>query len=258
MDDINKALIKFIKKFNIDDIEGILLYGSVVSGKTDDKSDIDVMIVRSSGYNKQGVGVCYIDDRRIEYFIYGIDYLFEEAQKEIDNNDPSHLTKFITSKIIFDKTGKFSEEVNKIKTLYEIPIKPKHDNHIKKEIFHINNRLEKLTNLKDAESFYISYYDILSKIRDMYILKNGLMYIPLQKTEKLFKDPRYMKEYIMSDIHKGPDNVFMDKYLKALKLGDKDEMINRIEDLFKYSIKDESFNTGEFFLEFDENGRFRI
>ncbi len=257
--EVTKEIIrKFMTRFNKEEVEGILLYGSAVSGRKNKKSDIDLLVIKGNDYTEQVVGCTIIDEVKVEYFVYGLGYLYDMALKEIEKNDPSHLTKFITSLVIYDKNGDFSEVVEKIKELYQIRIKEDHSNYTKKSLLHIKNRMDDLESLINTDTFYCLYYDILSRIRDLYTRIYGLMIVPLAKSEKLYKDPKYMREYIDSRVHNGPDKVFMDKYLKALKLKDKEKMLENIKELYAFAFKKEKFNADEFEIVFSESERFGI
>ena len=66
--------------------------------------------------------------------------LYESTRKEVCNNDPSHLTKFATCKIVYDKTGEIGEFIEDAKRLYSIKIEQSFDENDRFEIFSINNR----------------------------------------------------------------------------------------------------------------------
>lgn len=258
MDSVIKIIKKFLLKYNVDEIEGVLLYGSIVSGRTTNKSDIDILVCLNSNEGYQSVGCQVVDSVKVEYFVHHIDSIYDLALKQIEINDPSHLTKFITSKIIYDKTGKFTKEIEKIRNLYTLPIREKHDPFVMKKMFHIKNKLDDLETIKDNDVFYILYFDILNKIRELDTEINGYIIIPLAKSEKLFKDSKYLKEYIESDIHKTSTEEFKSKYLECLKIKNKDLMIRDIIDLYNYAFKDENFDSDNFELTFNVEDGFGI
>ncbi len=258
MEDIIKIIKKFLLKYNVDEIEGVLLYGSAVSGRRNYKSDIDILVCLNSNEGYQSVGCTMIDGVKVEYFVHHIDSIYNLALKQIEKNDPSHLTKFITSKIVYDRTGKFTREINRIRDLYSLPIREKHNEFVKKQMFHIKNKLDDLESIKENDIFYMLYFDILNKIRELDTEINGYIIIPLAKSEKLFKDNKYLKEYIESDIHKTSTEEFKNKYLECLKIQDKSMMIKNIIDLYNYTFKDEEFNSDEFELTFKVEDGFGI
>ena len=89
------------KNLNISDYIGIIVYGSYVGNRNSILSDLDVMIIKNN-YDTQDCGSLLIDEVRVEYFIQDIKRLYELIKLEIENNDPSHLTKFATCQILYD------------------------------------------------------------------------------------------------------------------------------------------------------------
>lgn len=76
------------------------------------------------------------------------------------NNDPSHLTKFVTCELLYDSNEKVSEFLSYARNLYNTKIKPSFDYDDKFYIFSINNRMEDLETLINEYSFmqYIMLY----------------------------------------------------------------------------------------------------
>ena len=59
---------KLIKELNLNNYIGILVYGSYVGNRTNQLSDLDVMIIKEN-YETQDCGSLLIDGIRVEYFI---------------------------------------------------------------------------------------------------------------------------------------------------------------------------------------------
>ena len=104
----------------------------------------------------------------MEYFIQDIKRIYELIKNEIKNNDPSHLTKFATCKIIYDTDNKVKELIDYAQKLYSAKINTSFTDREKFSIFSINNRIEDLESLLYSDSFYSVYY---IKIRTLYSRK---------------------------------------------------------------------------------------
>ena len=167
---------KLIKELNLTNYIGIIVYGSYVGNRTNKLSDLDVMIIKDN-YETQDCGSLLIDSIRVVYFIQDLKRLYKLIKNEIDNNNPSHLTKFATCEILYDFESKTVEFLDYAKTLYDTKIIPSFDNYDKFSIFSINNRMEDLELLIDEESFYAVYYITLEKIRNLYAKINGMLII---------------------------------------------------------------------------------
>lgn len=253
---IKKHIEKCISKLNIDDYIGIIVYGSYVTGESNDLSDLDIMIIKKE-HDSSDIGSIVIDGIRIEYFIQGLKRLYESVKIEMDNNDPSHLTKFATCEIVEDKTGEVEEFIEYAKKLYETKIKKSFDDKDKFEIFSINNRLEDLGSLLNADSFYAVYYTTLERIRNAYCRVNGFISLPLTKIEHMYTDKDYSKKYINSSEHTLPDEEFMSLYLQCLNISDRNTMYDNINKLYRYAFYAYDFDPNNFHIKF-KNPPFKV
>lgn len=142
---INNKIVNYVNRLcnalNINDYSGIIVYGSYVGERNNTLSDLDVMIIKSN-YDTQDCGSLIIDGVRVEYFVQDMKRLYELIKKEVENNDPSHLTKFATCEILFDADSKTKEFIDYARTLYNTKIATSFSDDDKFSIFSINNRIE--------------------------------------------------------------------------------------------------------------------
>lgn len=255
--DIINYINKLIKELNLTNYIGILVYGSYVGNRTNILSDLDVMIIKEN-YETQDCGSLLIDGIRVEYFVQDLKRLYQLIKNEIDNNDPSHLTKFATCKIMYDTDGKIAEFLDYATDIYNTKIIPSLDDFDKFSIFSINNRMEDLESLIDNESFYAVYYITLEKIRNLYAKINGIIDLPIMKIEKIYKDDNFAKQYISSNLHCLPNQEFINLYLQCIKIDDKKVMLDNIKKLYNYSFKQLDFNPEKFCLKFTKKAPFRV
>ena len=248
---------KLIKELNINDFEGIIVYGSYVGKRNNKLSDLDVMIIKNN-YETQDCGSKIIDGIRIEYFIQDLKRLYILIKEEINNNDPSHLTKFATCEILYDKNGKITEFIKFANELYNTKIEESFNDNDKFSLFSISNRIEDLESLINDDSFYAVYFVILEKIRILYSKIFGIIELTLTKISKIYSDNDYAQKYISSSIHKLPSLEFINKYLECLKIVDKDIMLSNIKELYSISFNSLGFNTKEFTLKFKNKSPFKV
>ena len=224
---INNTIIEkvneLIKKLNIKNYTGIIVYGSYVGERNNSLSDLDVMIIKEN-YHTLDCGSMMIDNVRVEFFINDLQRLYSLADNEINNNDPSHLTKFATCEIISDTNDKVKDFVNYAKYLYNQKIQCFFTEEDKFSIFSINNRIEDLESLINQDSFYAVYFIVLEKIRVLYSKINGIIDLPLMKIERIYIDKEYANNYINSSIHTLPNETFISLYLNCLNINDKNEV----------------------------------
>ena len=254
---IKKYVNELLQKLNLDNYIGILVYGSYIGGRTNELSDLDVMIIKEN-YGTQDCGSIMIDGIRVEYFVQDLKTLYQLIKNEIDNNDPSHLTKFVTCEVLEDTNNKVSEFVDYAKALYNTKIEPSFTDNDKFSVFSINNRMEDLESLINDDSFYAVYYIVLEKIRTVYSKINGIIDLPLMKIEKLYSDKEFAKKYIESPIHSLPNQEFVLLYLECIKIGDRVTMFNNLRKLYNYSFGNLDFDPKNFHLKFNNKSPFRV
>lgn len=258
---INDIIISHVNmlcdKLHINDYIGVIVYGSYVGKRNNSLSDLDVMIIKSN-YSTQDCGSLMIDGVRVEFFIQDLKRLYKLIEDEIKNNDPSHLTKFVTCEILYDTDNKVKEFINYAEKLYNTKIVPKFDDDEKFSIFSINNRIEDLESLIDDDSFYAVYYIILERIRTLFATINGIIDLPLTKIKNIYEDPSFAGKYISSPVHNLPDEEFNKLYLECQKLCDRKLMLNNIKSLYYYSFNHLEFDPNNFYLKYTKHPPFKV
>lgn len=215
------------------------------------------MIIKDN-YETQDCGSIMIGNVRVEYFVQDLKLLYKLIKNEINNNDPSHLTKFATCEVLYDTKGEIKEFINYAKTLYQTKIKPSFEDNDKFAIFSINNRIEDLESLINDESFYAVYYIILEKIRTLYAKINGIIDLPVMKIEKIYNDKEFALKYISSSYHNLPNQEFIDLYLECIKLDNRNVMLYNLKRLYSYSFNNLDFDPKCFCLRFEKKSPFRV
>lgn len=200
----------------------------------------------------------FINGIRVEYFIQDLKRLYQLIKIEIDNNDPSHLTKFATCKILYDTDNKIKEFINYAKKLYNTNIVQSFDDYDKFLVFSLNNKMEDLETLINDESFYGVYYVMNEKIRMLYAKINGIIDLPLTKIEKIYRDKSYANNYISSVNHVLPTEEFINLYLECLKVDNRIVMLTNLKSLYNYSFQQLDFDPQNFCLKFSKKTPFKV
>lgn len=258
---INNKIIEkvneLLKKLNIKNYTGIIVYGSYANERNNDLSDLDVMIIKEN-YHTLDCGSMRINNVRVEFFINDLQRLYSLVDNEINNNDPSHLTKFATCEIISDTNDKVKDFISYAKYFYNQKMQHSFTDNEKFSIFSIGNRIEDLESLINQDSFYSVYFVVLEKIRVLYAKINGIIDLPITKIERLYTDKNYANNYINSKVQTLPDEKFISLYLDCLKFYDKGIMLNNLWELYNYSYENLDFDPQNFYLKFTKNAPFKI
>lgn len=256
-DIIVNYVTKFVKSLNITEYSGIIVYGSYVGERNNKLSDLDVMIIKDH-HETQDCGSKIIDGIRIEYFIQDLKRLYELIKEEINNNDPSHLTKFATCEILCDKEGKVTKFINYAKAMYDTKIIDTFSDNERFLLFSISNRIEDLESLLDDDSFYAVYFVTLEKMRTLYHRIYGIIDLPLTKINRIYTDDDFARKYISSSVHHLPNAEFINKYLECLGIVQKDVMLSNLKELYSISFNSLRFNSKEFCLRFTKKAPFKV
>ncbi len=184
--------------------------------------------------------------------------LYELIRKEIDNNDSSHLTKFATCEILFDKDGRIADFVNYAREIYNTKIKKSFGDNERFSLFSISNRIEDLESLLDDDSFYAVYFVTLEKIRVLYSKIYGIIDLPLTKINRIYTDDDFARKYISSPVHHLPNALFIKKYLECLKIISRNNMLSNIKELYSISFDSLGFNSKEFCLMYIKTAPFKV
>lgn len=122
----HKYIDFLLEKLNlVDNILGILLYGSYVLNDDDEYSDLDVLIiVEENNKNICGRGSLIKDGITIEYFIKTESEIHKELIDELENLEPAMRTELLTGNIIFEKYSILTKLKKRAEDLNLMPYKP--------------------------------------------------------------------------------------------------------------------------------------
>lgn len=218
-------VFKFLNENQNDDYIGAIAYGSYVKNQADTLSDIDLMIFTKND-NASYFGSHIEEGIRIEYFIYNLKDLYKYTKEAIENNDPSHLTKFPLMFSI-DKTGEINEFIDYVNKIYSTKIEIHFNDDDKLNIVSIKNKIDDLIQVINSDSFYSVYYNTLERIRNTYSKIFGFIELPITKYERLITDKDYFNSYIKPNTHTLPDSEFINRYLDCIKLDNKEKVYEK-------------------------------
>lgn len=210
-----EKLNKFLENFEYkDDIVGILVCGSYITGHPSSHSDLDVHIILNEKVDYRERGNKIIDGLLIEYFANPSRQIKEYFKEDYKDIRPMSQTQFVTGKILLDKTG----EVQKLKE-EAIEMLDKHYSDLNTNINDLSKygMWDMLDDLQDGldnnrEDFDFIYYCNLDKLLSLYM--------------RMIKYP-YHKKTILGNI---TSEIVRNKYLLE-ELPDKD-----IKELIKNCI----------------------
>ena len=234
---VEKFLDKEIypKILDKDNLLGVLVYGSSLTGFSSKNSDIDLLVIlREAEHTTRGVK--FVDGQKIEYFIKPIERFLSEGVSFTKRNCPSHIALGENAFILYDQGGLIENLIKADNQYYnQNHEKPKENYQLK--FVQIENRIASLKNIFDraGEEFYMVYFNILEMIRSFHSQRSGEAEIPFVKAYRIYNDETYYDKFVSNKAKNAkPDGQFVALYNKCVILAKKDKMLKNLIELYEY------------------------
>lgn len=230
-----------------DNLLGILVYGSTLTGFSSKNSDIDLLVILREADNTKR-GVKYVNGKKIEYFIKPIEKFLSEGVFFTNRNCPSHVALEQNAYLYYDKGDLISNFLNADKTFYNSNRQIPKDNFDLKYV-QIENRIASLKNIleRNGEEFYMVYFNILEMIRTFHSKIHDEAEVPFTKAYRIYNDKNYYNKFVAADAsNPSPDNNFVKLYNNCIRLTDKISMLTNLENLYKYEQQFISINPNDY------------
>jgi len=228
------ALNKFLKNWKENpDVTGIIICGSYITGNPTKHSDIDIQIILKMGCEWRERGNKIVDGILMEYFANPperiVGYLDDDQKRR--RKIEAHMLS--TGKIYLDKDG----EVKKLKELAKEHLKKSFDempiHKIELNKYHIWDMVDNLEEVyhRGTEDFSYVYHSFLKNLLEVYteFLKYPDMHE--NKTFRFLTDKKDREKYGIPEFK---DELFVNKFTKAIKETKKDKMMKLFEELAKH------------------------
>lgn len=230
-----------------DNLLGVLVYGSSLTGFSSKNSDIDLLIILNEA-EETIRGVQFFEGKKIEYFIKPIEKFLSESISFTKRNCPSHVALEQNAYILYDK-GDFIKNILLADKQFYNANREKIKQNYDLKFVQIDNRLASLKNIldRDGEEFYMVYYNILEMIRTFHSQRNDEAEIPFAKAYRIYTDDSYYEKFVSKNATNNlPDPTFVNLYVKCISLNDKKEMLDNLIDLYKYEKKHVEINPNNY------------
>ncbi len=241
MEKYEEALKLFINKMGYktnENVIGIVLYGSHLTGYAHSKSDIDLHVIMRDNIDVliRGASVDY--DFKTEYFEKPLQDLYLSADNDFVSQNNAMVPIIGYGKILYDPTGVVKVLQGYILEKYKEPLPPLELDDAKEMAVIIANRISTLQVMYENDSpwFNHNYHKTIEKLRKFYSRKLGCPDIPDYKAEKLYSNENYRQAFCKSII---PDIEFIRLYFEAATCdGDNKEKMTYINAIYEYTTKD--------------------
>jgi predicted nucleotidyltransferase len=236
MKDWMKALDKFLEEWKYrDEVVGVLVCGSYVTGSPSKHSDIDTHIILRDGTDWRERGNKVVDGFLVEYFANPrkqIEKYFEEDYKD---GSQMAIIQFITGEIIFDD-GTIVELRELAKKWYDKKFEKLPEFKVELNKYGFWDSRDNLQDAYDKKTsdFMFTYSCSLDFLITTYCKYLGYPVIKYHQAYKIFTDAETRNKYLLPDF---PDKEFGDMCAKSLTATDPDDAMEYYEKLVDHLFK---------------------
>lgn len=243
---------KFVKKMQYDtdeNVEGIILYGSYQTKTTNAVSDIDILIIYNDESKRNIKGYTKLEGIEIEYYERSLNFLYRRTEEDFKNSEDTLLSAIGHGMLLLDKNGKVLELQRFVLEIFKNHLPKLEINEIQYLAKGINKAITKLMYYtKINHDYFTIYYSItLEKIRVFYHKLIGCSSLTLASVYKIYTNKELQKvQYKIM-----PPQEFIDLYINCISVNNKqmEEYLRKIENLYKYVIKDLQINFDDMRIE---------
>ncbi len=251
MNSYQEALRKFIKMMGYlenDNVEGIVFYGSYLTGYNTKDSDLDLQIIfNNDDLNHLIRGYQKTDDFIIEYYEKPIQEIYARAMNDFKNQSNVLLSTIGHGQILFDRNGNIKKLQDYVLQLYSMPLPGLTDDEAKDFISFMNNKIKHLIILYEEKNpyFFHLYPILVDRIRSFYHQLYGFPELSISRVNKLYHDNTGYREKTFKNI---PEQEFINLFDQASLNHSKGmkEHMEALNKLYSYVTRDISFDSNNY------------
>ena len=234
MEKWEKALDTFIQEWMCrDEVEGLLVCGSYVTGTPSKRSDIDLHIILSKETEWRQRGNKIINGYLIEYFANPPDQIREYFREEHAVNRRHAPHQFVSGRIILDKTGTLQQLRNEAAEWMKKEYLELNSNSVELFKYGLWDTLDNLHDAykKESGSFTYAYWSALISAVDFYSRYMKYDTLPPHKIHELLNELAQRVKYALPDY---PDAEYKELLNEALLAKEKVIMLQCYERIVTY------------------------
>jgi hypothetical protein len=236
MENWRKALEVFWEDWPYtDDLAGVLVCGSYITGNPSDRSDIDVHMVLKEGEQWRERGNKIIDGYLIEYFCNPPVQIRNYFEGDYQGRSTHAAVQFATGEILMDSEGTIALLKQEAQRWLEKPFEKTGETGLEFIKYAIWDSLDNLEDLyeKGGEEFGFVYHNSLKVLFDQYCQYLGVEQIPYYQIASYLSEENYLKKYLKEPF---PDQDFSKVFQKALKVTAKEEKMMQFRKLSSHVL----------------------
>lgn len=228
------ALDDFLEQWkHREEVIGVLVCGSYITGNPSNRSDIDVHIITTDECSWRERGNQYSHGFLIEYFVNPPKQIRSYFIDDYDQRSTMSMVQFLTGKILEDKLGIVSELIKEAANWKEKHYAKCDPSLIELKKYHLWDTMDNLLDCYEAgrSDFNMVYYSALHSLYREYCAILAIEEVPYYQLTRYFSDPSYLTKYLKQPF---PDPFFSSLYLRAMEMVNKEDMIRTFKELLDH------------------------
>lgn len=218
-----------------EEVIGILVCGSYITGNPSARSDIDIHIVISDECNWRERGNQIIKGFLVEYFINPPKQIRRYFEEDYNDRSTMSMVQFLTGQIILDRLGIIHELKKEAQDWKDKQYKQLSHSLIEIKKYGLWDELDNLLDCYEAgrNDFEFVYFNALHNLYCVYCSIFSIEEIPSYQLYKYFLDTTYLHKYLKKPF---PDQHFSKLFINSLTTVTREEKVTVYRQLNEYVI----------------------
>jgi Nucleotidyltransferase domain. len=228
------ALERFLEDWkHREDVVGILVCGSYITGGASKRSDIDVHIILHDDCNWRERGNQYVDGFLIEYFVNPPKQIRSYFKEDFRRRSTMSMVQFMTGRIIQDRYGIVKALIEEARIWKEKPYEALAASMVELKKYELWDALDNLLDCYEErrKDFDLVYDHSLLQLYRVYCSILGVEEVPYYQLSQYFTDPQYLKKYMKAPF---PDPDFGDLFIQAMQIHGQEEKVKIYQKLTEH------------------------
>lgn len=219
------ALEQFLEDWkHRDEVVGVLVCGSYITGRPSKRSDIDVHIILRDDCDWRERGNRVVNGYLIEYFVNPPQQIRSYFREDHQDRRPMSMVQFLTGRVYVDKSGVVKELIEEARGWKNKPYEPLPAPIIELKKYGLWDALDNLLDCHEARrsDYPMVYAQSLLHLYREYCSMLRVEQVPYYQLLSYFTDPHYLKKYLKDPF---PDPEFAELFVRAMQTKDREEQV---------------------------------
>lgn len=218
-----------------EEVTGILVCGSYITGNPSKRSDIDVHIIINDECDWRERGNQIVNGYLIEYFVNPPKQIRSYFEEDHNDRRPMSMVQFLTGKVLLDKEGAIAQLIEEAKAWKDKRYMELAQPILELKKYSLWDELDNLLDCYEAgrKEFAFVYNNVLWHVYQAYASILNIEEVPCDHVYRYFTDSKYLTKYLKEPF---PDTHFAHIYVSAIEAKEQAEKVELVKQLTNYVL----------------------